>query len=81
MVCEQASFFQRVFENKVPMVISNPPHLSFKKLILSNPRLPQDLLTMFLAKAVPNGIKDKECKRFALQECPPAPYVPEKDLV
>ncbi len=36
---------------------------------------------MSLAKAVPNGIKDKECKRFALRECPPVPYVPEKDPV
>jgi hypothetical protein len=36
---------------------------------------------MSLAKAVPNGIKDKECKRFALQECPPVPYVQEKDPV
>jgi hypothetical protein len=36
---------------------------------------------MSLAKAVPKGIKDRECKRFALQERPPVPYVPEKDPV
>jgi hypothetical protein len=36
---------------------------------------------MLLAKAVPEGIKDRECKRFALRECPPVPYVPEKDSV
>jgi hypothetical protein len=36
---------------------------------------------MLLAKAVPTGIKDRECKRFALRECPPVPYVPEKDPV
>jgi hypothetical protein len=36
---------------------------------------------MSLAKAVPEGIKDKECKRFALQEHPHAPYVPEKDPI
>jgi hypothetical protein len=36
---------------------------------------------MFLAKAVSKGIKDRECKRFALQERPPVPYVPEKDPV
>jgi hypothetical protein len=37
---------------------------------------------MSLAKAVPEGIKDKECKRFALQECPPVPYyVQEKDPI
>jgi hypothetical protein len=36
---------------------------------------------MLIAKAVPEGIKDRECKRFALQECPPVPYVPEEDPV
>jgi hypothetical protein len=36
---------------------------------------------MSLAKEVPGGIRDKECKRFALQECLPVLYVPEKDPV
>jgi hypothetical protein len=36
---------------------------------------------MLLAKAVPKGIKDREYKRFALQEHPPVLYVPEKDPV
>jgi hypothetical protein len=36
---------------------------------------------MSLAKAVPESIKDRECERFALQECPPVPYVPEKDPI
>ncbi len=36
---------------------------------------------MSLVKAVPDGIKDKEWKRFTLQECPPVLYVPEKDPV
>jgi hypothetical protein len=36
---------------------------------------------MSIAKAVPEVIKDRECKRFALQERPPVPYVPEKDPV
>jgi hypothetical protein len=36
---------------------------------------------MSIANAAPEGIKDRECKRFALQECPPVPYVPEKDPV
>jgi hypothetical protein len=36
---------------------------------------------MSLVKTVPDGIKDKECKRFALQERPPVPYVPEKDPI
>ncbi len=36
---------------------------------------------MSLAKAVPKGIKDRECKKFTRRECPPVPYVPEKDPV
>jgi hypothetical protein len=36
---------------------------------------------MSLAKAVPKGIKDRECKRFALRERPPVPYVPEQDPI
>jgi hypothetical protein len=36
---------------------------------------------MLLAKAVPEGIKDRECERFALQECPQVPYIPEKDSI
>jgi hypothetical protein len=36
---------------------------------------------MSLAKAVLERIRDKECKRFALQERPLVPYVPEKDPV
>jgi hypothetical protein len=36
---------------------------------------------MSLAKAVPKGIRDKECKRFALQERPSVSYVPEKDPI
>jgi hypothetical protein len=30
---------------------------------------------------IPNQAKDKECKRFALQDCSPVPYVPEKDPI
>jgi hypothetical protein len=36
---------------------------------------------MSLAKAVSEGIRDKECKRFALQEGLPVPCVLEKDPV
>ncbi len=36
---------------------------------------------MSLAKAVPEGIKDNECKRFALRKPPLVPYVPEKDPI
>jgi hypothetical protein len=41
----------------------------------------QGLGAMSLAKAVPEGIREKECKWFALQECPPVPYMPEKDPI
>jgi hypothetical protein len=33
------------------------------------------------SETVPEGIRDKECKWFALQECPPVLYVPETDPV
>jgi hypothetical protein len=36
---------------------------------------------MSIARAVPVGIKDRECKRFALQERPPVPCMPGKDPV
>jgi hypothetical protein len=62
-------------------LLSDPPRSSFKKLIISTLRQVQGLSTISLAKAVPKGIKDRECDRFALQEHPPVPYVPEKDPV
>jgi hypothetical protein len=36
---------------------------------------------MSLAKAAPDGLKDRECKKMALRERPPIPYAPEKDSV
>ncbi len=63
------------------MVCQQPPCWSFKKLVLLTPRLLQSLRMMSLAKAVPDGIKDKERERLALQERPPVPYMPEKDPV
>jgi hypothetical protein len=36
---------------------------------------------MSIVRAVPKGIKDRECKRFTLQERPPVPHVQEKDPV
>jgi hypothetical protein len=45
------------------------------------PRLLCNLHTMSLAKAVPDGLKDWECKRITLREHPPVPYVPKKDVV
>ena len=36
---------------------------------------------MSIAKAVPKGIKDRECKRFALQERPPCTLRARKDPI
>jgi hypothetical protein len=36
---------------------------------------------MSLAKAAPDGLKDHECKKMALRDHSPIPYVPEKDSV
>ena len=36
---------------------------------------------MSLAKAAPDGLKDCECEKMTLCECPPIPYVLEKDSV
>jgi hypothetical protein len=36
---------------------------------------------MILAKAAPGGLNDCKCKKMALRERPPIPYVPEKDSV
>jgi hypothetical protein len=63
------------------MLLKQPPTFFLQETIILTPRTVQGLRTMSLAKAVPKGIRDKECKRFALQERPPLPYVPEKDPV
>jgi hypothetical protein len=81
MAHKQMSFFGPFLRNKVSSLPEHPQHSSFKKLIISTPRLIQGLRMMSLANAVPKCIRDKECKRFTLQKCPPAPYVPKKDLV
>jgi hypothetical protein len=36
---------------------------------------------MSLTKAVPEGIKDRECKRITFCKRPPVLYVPKKDIV
>ncbi len=61
--------------------MSNPPRSSFTKLIVLTPRLLRNLHTMSLAKATPDGLKDRESKKMALRKRPPIPYVPEKDNV
>ena len=63
------------------LFVSDAPCFSFKKLIVSTPRLLHNLHTMSLAKAAPGGLKDHKCKKMALHIRPPIPYVPEKDSV
>jgi hypothetical protein len=69
------------YKTKFQRFVSNPPRSSFKKLIVSTPRLLRNLHTMSLEKAAPDGLKDRECEKMALRERPPIPYVPEKDSV
>jgi hypothetical protein len=58
---------------------SNPPLSSFKKMIVLTPRLQPNLHMMSPLKAVPEGLKDCECKRITLRKHPLVPYVPEKN--
>ncbi len=60
---------------------SDAPCSSFKKLVVSTPKLLPNLHLMSLAKAMPNSLKDRKCKKIALRKCPPIPYVPKKHCV
>ncbi len=53
---------------------SDPPLSSFNKMIVSTPRLLHNLLTMSVAKAVPDRLKDPKCKKIALRKRTPIPY-------
>jgi hypothetical protein len=75
------SFQSPFLKNKAPALFEQTPTSTYKKLIILTLRLVQALCMMSIAKAVTKGIKDCECKRFALQECPPVPYVSEKDPI
>ncbi len=68
-------------KTRLQCFLATPPLSLFKKLVISTPQLVHALRTILLAKAVPNGIKDRECKRFALRERPPVLYMPDKDPV
>ncbi len=46
-----------------------------------NSMIPTKSLTISLSKAKQDGLRDHECKRIALLECSPVPYVPKKDCV
>jgi hypothetical protein len=58
-------------------------HIPLSRNWLSQLRDPyvSNLHTMSLAKAVPNSLKDRKCKKMALREGPSIPYVPKKDCV
>jgi hypothetical protein len=68
--------FQRLKSKRVSEALSSltslkrflatPPLSSFKKVIISTLQLVHALRMMSMAKAVPEGIKDWECKRFVL---------------
>jgi hypothetical protein len=61
--------------------MSDMPLSSFKQLIVSTPILLCGLHTMSLAMAAPKGLKDPECKKTTLLECPSILYVREKYYV
>ncbi len=76
------SYGRALRKDQFSTVLEQPtPFYPFKKLIVSTPRLLRNLHTMSLAKAAPDGLKDRECEKMALGERPPIPYVPEKDSV
>ncbi len=59
---------------------SKPLLSSFKKLIVLAPRLQCYLHTMSLAKAVPEGIKDRECKKDHLTQTSSGFLYPQERL-
>jgi hypothetical protein len=67
--------------SKYQQFTSDAPCSSSKNLIVLTRRLLRNLHTISLAKAVPDGLKDRECKKITLCKCTPIPYVPEKDCV
>ena len=75
------SYGRTLCKNQISRFVSDTPHSSFTKLIVSTPRLPCNLHPMSLVKAAPDGLKVHECKKMALHKCPLIPYVPEKDSV
>ncbi len=61
--------------------MTQAPLLKFKKLIVTSPKLLRGLHSMSMLKAVPDGLKARECKQIKFRELPPVPYVPVKDEV
>ena len=57
--------------------LSNPPLSSFKKLIVSTPRLLRNLHTMSPAKAAPDVLQESRAQENGFTRTPPIPHVPE----
>jgi hypothetical protein len=68
-------------QTKFQRFVSDSPLSSFKKLIVSTPRILRCLHMMSLAKAAPKDHKEHECRKITLHQCPLISYVPEKDSV
>ncbi len=68
-------------KTKFQQFTSYAPLSSFKKIIVSTPRLLRDLLMLSLANSVPSRLKDLKCKKIALSKRPPIPYLSKKDCV
>jgi hypothetical protein len=64
---------------KIQLFTSDLPCSSFKKLVVLTLRLLHNFHMMSLAKAVPDGLKDRKCKTIALCKHPPIPC-PQKGL-
>ena len=76
------TFYGRTLpKNQISTICEWRSPFFIKKLIVSTPRILRNLHTMSQAKAAPDGLKDCECEKMALHECPLIPYVPEKDSV
>ncbi len=78
---KQKSFFGPFLKNKVPTLLKQPPKFFFQEAHNFDSKTSTRPTYDVSCKAVPKGIRDKECERFTLQECPPVPYVPEKDPI
>ncbi len=57
------------------------PSKSFFKSFFLGTKLGQALQVMSTTKAVPEGLKNQECKKGNRKKCPPIPYVPMVDEV
>ena len=53
---------------KFQQFVSDQPHSSFEKLVVSTPRLIRDLHTMSQAKATLDVLQDRECEKTAVRK-------------